>query len=238
MKNKFLSILPVLAILVLTGPASADQRYYVWTYQYQTMERGTAEFESYTTFSTYDLEDQSENTASEHQFELEVGMTDRFDFSIYQVFGSDPGEALKYKGFKLRSRYRFGEKGSYFMDPLLYLEYKGEPELTEHAFEAKLILARDWGPLNLALNPVLEVEKEDEWEFKPEYAAAISYAFSPLLRAGLEMKGSEEASYLGPVISHGIGDLWMALGSGWKLESDTESKPDFQLRLLLGVGVR
>lgn len=225
------------AILIARQQVLADQRHFVWTYQYQTMERGRAELEFYTTFSKFERDIEGGKTAAQHQFELEVGMTDRFDFSIYQVFASDPGEAVRYEGFKLRSRYRFGEKRRYPMDPLLYFEYKGEPEFTEHAFELKAVLARDWGGLNLAVNPILEVEKEDEWEFVMEYALGISQAVDPLLRVGVELTGGENAAYLGPVLAHGQENLWVALGSGWKISGE-EGEPGFLLRLLLGVGVK
>ena len=229
----------LVALVVLTAidGAWADQRFYVWTYQYQTMERGAAELESYTTFSSFESQNDENLTRTDLQYELEVGMTDRFDFSIYQVFYSDPGQDLKYKGFKLRSRYRFGEKGEYAVDPLIYLEYIGEPEFEEHAFELKLILAKDFGKFNLSLNPVLEIEKEGgEWEMEPEYALGASLELFPLLRGGLELKGSEAASYIGPTFSHGHEGLWVAFGSGFKI-SGKEEKADFLMRILLGISV-
>ncbi|RJP76219.1 MAG: hypothetical protein C4524_10470 [Candidatus Zixiibacteriota bacterium] len=227
------------ALLAASPAARADQRAYVWTYQYQTMERGQAELEHYFTVSSPDLQNLEGNTASEQQLELEIGMTDRFDFSLYQVFGQNPSESLKYKGYKLRSRYRFGERGGWFVDPLVYLEYKGKPDFSEHVLETKLILARDFGPLNLAVNPVLEVEKDgaEEWEFVPMYAAGASYAVSRLMRLGVEAKGSEDSHYLGPVIAHGYDDLWVALGSALAVGGVEEGATEFQVRFILGFGV-
>jgi len=98
----------------------ADRRFYVWTYEYKTVEKGWAEVESYFTLSTPDKEKIKGNMSSEHQIELEAGMTEKFDFSVYQVFEQKAQENFKYKGFKLRFRYKIGEKGKYFMDPLLY----------------------------------------------------------------------------------------------------------------------
>ena len=228
----------VLSGFFLSKDSLADQRFYVWTYEYKTVEKGGAEVENYFTLSTPDIGHIKGTTSSEHQIELEVGMTERFDFSIYQIFNQDPGGGLKYKGFKLRSRYKIGKKGNYILDPLIYLEYKGKPDFSEHGIEFKLILARDMGRFNVSLNPIFEFEREDEWEFEPAYAIGASYEISQLLRVGLEAKGSEYGHYLGPVISHGREDLWVTLGSAVKIGGVEEGKPEFQIRMLLGVGVK
>ena len=217
--------------------ALADQHSYVWTYEYKTMKKGEAEIEHYLTLSTPDRRHIEGTMSTEHQFELEVGMTDRFDFSIYQIFKQAPGEDLKYKGFKMRSRYRLGERGGYILDPLVYLEYKSVPDFSEHGIEFKLVLAKDIGRFNLSLNPVLEYEREDEWEFESKYAMGMSYEFYQMLRVGLEAKGSESGHYIGPVISHGREDLWVALGSAFGIGEIEEGKPEFQIRLLMGKGI-
>lgn len=226
-----------LSVLGLGSESLADQRFYVWTYEYKTVGKGEAEFESYLTLSTPDVGKIEGSMSSEHQLELEVGMTDRFDFSVYQIFSQEPEEELKYKGYKLRARYKIGESKRYILDPLIYLEYKGKPDFSEHAIEFKLILARDIERVNLSLNPILELEKEDEWELVPEYALGISYQVHQLLRVGIEAKGSEYGHYMGPVISHGREDLWVALGSAFKIGEIEKGKPELQLRLLLGIGL-
>jgi hypothetical protein len=233
----FVSLMSVAAVCLMFSFAHADKRSYVWTYEYKTVERGKAEMESYVTLSSPDIDAMKGATSAEHQIELEVGMTERFDFSVYQVFGQEPDEALRYEGFKLRSRYRFGKRGEYFMDPLAYVEYKGVPDLSEHGIEFKLILARDIGGFNVSLNPVLELKYEEEWEVEPEYAVGASYQVDELLRVGMEAKGSEDAQYIGPVVSHGSDDLWVTLGSALKTGGVKEGKAGFELRMLLGVGL-
>jgi hypothetical protein len=163
-------------------------------------------------------------------------MTDRFDFAVYQVFSQKPDEDFEYEGFKLRARYRIGEKGKYILDPLIYLEYKGEPDFSEHEIEFKPIFAKDVGKFNFAVNPIFEFEKDDEWEFEPKYAIGVSYEILDYTRIGLEVKGSEDGHYIGPVISHGRDDLWAALGSAFKLGDIEEGKPEFQMRMILAVG--
>jgi len=214
----------------------ADRRYYVWTYQYATMEKGSGEIEGYTTYKILDQDSLRNNVITELQLELEVGMNNNFDASIYQVFEQDPGFPLQYKGYKIRTRYRFGEKGMYFVDPLIYLEYKGVPDFSSHAFEGKLILAKDLGEWNLAVNPIIEYEKAGEdKELNWAYAIGLSYGFSSILRLGIEIKGSKMGHYIGPVISHGKDNLWATLGGVLKLSSVKEGKPDAEIRLLVGI---
>jgi hypothetical protein len=226
----------IIALLILTSKTFPDNRLYVWTYEYKTMERGEAELEYYLTFSTPDRSHLKGNMSAEHQLELEVGMTDNFDFSIYQTFQQDPNEYLRYTGFKARSRYKIGKKGDYFFDPLIYLEYKGKQDFSEHGIELKLIFAKDIGKINIAINPYFEFERENDWEFLPKYSAGTSYMINKLLRLGFEIKGNKYGHYIGPVISHGKDDLWVTLGSAFQVGKVKEGKPEFQIRMLLGIG--
>ncbi len=237
MKSYNVLVLTVFLIVFMAVPeCMADWRSYVWTYEYQTVDRGDAELESYFTLSTPEIDRMEGITTTDFQLELEVGMTERYDFSIYQIFEQAPEGSLRYKGYKLRSRYRFGEKGRYPLDPLIYVEYKGKPDFSEHGIELKLILAKDIGATNIALNPILEFERDGEWEVEPEYAVGITRRISDLLKFGLEAKGGESGHYIGPVISHGRDDLWVSLGSAIKLGDVDEGKPEFQIRLLMAVG--
>ncbi len=238
MRNRCYAMsLALVASFWLADAVFADQRFYVWTYGYKTLERGSGEVEDYYTLSTPDMGHVKGTMTAEHQIELEVGMTERYDFGIYQVFSQKPGQSLEYEGFKLRSRYKLGTKGKSVLDPLIYLEYIGVSDFSSHAVEFKLILARDMGSFNIALNPIFDLEKKREWELVPEYAIGSSYEISRMLRVGLEAKGSEHGHYLGPVISHGREGLWVALGSAFKMGKIEGGKPEFQIRMLLGVGL-
>jgi hypothetical protein len=217
----------------------ADQRSYVWTYEYSTLEAGEAEFEQYYTISSPNRGSLQGTTTTELNLEFEVGMTDRFDFGLYQVFEQLPENSLRYVGYKLRFRYRFAEQGRYFLDPLFYLEYKGKPDFFRHAIEGKIILAKTMGNWNVALNPAWEFAKEgDEQELEWEYTAGVNYRIAPLLRLGLETFGNANRQYWGPVIAHGVGDLWVSLGSGFAVTTVPNDQPEFMMRLLIGVRVR
>jgi hypothetical protein len=163
-------------------------------------------------------------------------MNDKFDFSIYQNFEQPADGAFQYSGYKLRARYKFGEKNQYLMDPLLYFEYKGKPDFTKHVLEGKLILAKDYGSFNYAINPVFEIEYEDgEQEHEFKYNAGSCYKINKLLSIGLEIKGGKNGHYLGPVISHGKDTFWVALGSAFAITEIINNKPEFMLRMILGI---
>ena len=236
-KLNYFKIKPVLIIfLAFTSAIIGDNRSYVWTYEYKTMERGKAEFEHYLTLKAPKMDSLAGSVTTVHNVEFEFGMNDHFDFSIYQNFQQPADGNFQYTGYKLRARYRFGEKNKYLMDPLLYFEYKGKPDFSKHVLEWKLILAKDFESFNYAINPVFEIEYEDgekEYEFK--YNAGSCYRINKLLRIGLEIKGGKNGHYLGPVISHGNDTFWVALGSAVAFTEIKNNKPGFMLRMILGI---
>jgi len=232
MHKLFISIFTT---LLLTSQLSADGRQYVWTYEYQTLQRGEAELESYTEFSHIDTE-YGRQASTTLQYEYEIGMNDRFDVGIYQKFKQDNTSPISYDGFKLRLRYRLGEKGRWPLDPLIYVEYKDSPAFDHTALETKLILARDVGNLNVSLNPILEFEfDDDETEVEFEYTAGMTYRLHPILSLGLETKGNMDHMYWGPTLSHGKQDLWFALGLLFPTSED--SGADRLMRFIIGVGL-
>jgi len=225
----------VIATLLLAAHLDADGRRYVWTYEYQTLPRGEAELESYTEFSHLDT-DSGRQATTTLQYEYEIGMNDRFDVGIYQKFKQAHDAPFTYDGFKLRMRFRLGEKGRWPLDPLIYLEYKDNAAFDHSVLETKLILARDFEKFNIALNPVLEFEfDDDETEVEFEYSAGLSYRLHPIVSLGLETKGNAEQFYWGPTLSHGKNDLWFALGLLFPGFEDASA--DRMMRFIIGVGL-
>ena len=231
------NLIVVLGILIsISSWLAADNRSYVWTYEYQTMNRGEAEIEHYTTFTSPNRDSLTGTVTTEHNVEIEVGMTDHFDFSFYQNFKQNPGESLEYSGYKLRGRLRIGEKGQFLFDPLLYFEYKGKPDFSEHGLEGKLIAAKDFGAVNIALNPVFEWEyADDEWGNKIKLNAGVRYNIHPLFKAGIEFRTSESGSYIGPTISHGKDRFWFAIGTLRNIGDVDDGNPEYMARLIMGL---
>jgi len=222
-----------LLVLLFAVVTEADQRNYVWTVEYLTLPKGGAEVEYWFTAKTEDIH-QAGDTNYEHQIELEYGITDRWDVSLYQMFKQEGKESLRYSGIKLETRYRFGERGQYPVDPLIYIEYKLGAAGEENAVEGKLILAKDIGKLNIAYNQILEAELNNGESPEHEYAAGISYPLNQSIRVGAEGKGSytEREHAIGPTISWVSGRFWATMGAVFGLNKRTD---DRQVRFIIGM---
>jgi len=138
--NFIIALIAAFGLLIAFGQAQADRRNFAWNYEYKTVPQGGAELEYYFTPELEKVEDDFKISWG-HQVELEYGITDRFDVGFYQMFKQEPDSTLKYTGYKVRGRYRFGEQGLYFLDPLIYLEFVQKPGGIE--FEERLILAKN-----------------------------------------------------------------------------------------------
>lgn len=236
---KKILIFALLVIFALPAISNADRRKYVWTYQYLTMSEGETELEFY---QTTKLKPEGENDEWEYRFEVETGLTDRWDFSVYQIFKQVDGNSLSWDAVQLRTRYRFGEIDQYFMDPLLYFEYQRKLDFGEpNKFEAKLILAKSKGQLNYSLNPLYEAFFGPGTKHEIGLDAGISWEFSPRFVAGFESitrrvleDDQETKSYFGPTISVASGHWWYTMGAAFGLGDNTD---DARVRFLMGVGL-
>lgn len=232
--NKYLLVIFGLVLIVgIISMNYADERNYVWTYEYQTMPEGLAEVEYYLTSEVPDS-DQPELSTWKNWLELEYGITDRWDISMYQMF-KQKNAVSEYDGFKIRTRYRFGEKDRFFVDPLFYLELiRGNDLSTPNVIEAKLILAKDFGSWNISFNHIVERNLEIKGETENEYAVGINYAILRNFRLGLESKGEYEGKVaLGPSLAFYTNKFWLSLGTVAGLNNRSD---DLQSRIILGFG--
>lgn len=229
----------ILIISVILGlyPLKADQRHFVWTYESILITPGEVELETYFTTSALDNDDWENTSSTEQQIEFEIGMNEKFDFAIYHTFKTNPGDAVRYKGFKLRGRYRLSDLFLSSLSPIAYVEYKGTPQFSENELETKLILSHTMGNLSFSVNPQLEWEYEDTWESKWKFTSGVNYQYHKLLGLGLEFFADEHSQFIGPVISHGVGDKWVALGSAFQLHSISDTAPEVHVRLIMGFGL-
>jgi hypothetical protein len=224
-------------IMISAQEARADRRSYVWTYEYQTMPKGMFEAEYYLTEEQKYL-DKAKPNIWKQQIEVEYGVTDHFDLSMYQMFKQSntvKSSSFEYDGFKIRGRYRILEKNVLPVDTLLYLEYIRDDDWDKpNVLEEKVVLAKDIGNLNLAYNQVFKQELASEGIWKYEYAAGASYRILPSVRLGVESKGAyaEEKYYAGPTIAWGQGRFWASAGIIFGL---TDKSDDMQARLIVGA---
>jgi hypothetical protein len=226
-------------ILTIVSFVFADYRYYAWTYQFMTMLPGRTELEFYTRMDQSDLS-KPETAKWKRQLEIETGITYRWDFSFYLVDSYKVTDSkTKFDEIKLRTRYKLAQKDQFIVDPILYIEYKIQADRSyPDKWETKLILAKDVGKLNTALNVIPEEyyktgTKEKDW--KVEYAYGISYpVVSETFRLGVEVKGDlkDDKHSIGPTVSFKGKNIWAAIGTVFGLNEKTD---DMQVQAIIGI---
>lgn len=240
MRNRFVAFMTAVLVLGAWVTSQADRRSYVWTYAYQTMPKGDLELEHYLDWVAADIAERSVTSFWRQQFEIEYGLSERWDISIYQVFKQENSGTFKYDQLKLRIRYRLFDFGQLPLDPLLYLEWK-RPSAAQkpNVLEGKIILARDFEKLNVAVNLIAERAFARNEKTKFEYTAGMRWEFKPVFQAGLETIGNFESGpenkiSLGPTISLARGEVFMTLGALFGLSRAAE---DLRIRYIIGVGL-
>jgi len=236
----FLGILVSLA----ASPAWAHVRHYVWTTEYQTIPKGEFELENWVTFKVPDTENSRENKI-QYQEELEYGITDRWTLAHYQRFQTlnkvGPDDATVYQGFKFETKYRFGEKGKYWLDPLLYLEWATDFRDEDHpnAIEGKIVLSKDLGNFNVTYNQIMESELGEGGRTEQNFSVGASYEVLSDFRLGAEFFGNywhpsshrNELS-LGPTLSYEHKYFWVTAGFGFGVNHASD---DMQARVIVGI---
>lgn len=223
----------VALIIMMTGAeVHAGLRTYVWTEDYGTLAKGNAEFEYWNTVTTGDIQTRS---ASDWQqkVELEYGITDHLNASLYQVFEqAADSSTLTYVGYNIELKYRIAEATVLPVDVLLYAEHEVST-IEGDVNEGKIVLAKDIGKLNIAYNQIYErVAKEPKGDHG--FAAGTSYELAPWLRIGVESKGSyTNGTYAaGPTLAWMGSRIWANIGAVYGLNRKTE---DREVRFLMGV---
>lgn len=235
-------------------PARADRRIFGYTYPYMTLPEGGFELEHYTDARIWDeLDDPATPNDVEtdyeidwkHQVEAEYGITDHWDFGLYQVLRQKPFDSFRYEGMKLRTRYRFAEEGQLFVDPALYVEagFFGD----EVSLEQIVILGKRFGRLEVDLNLKFEekfqVKGGDEWEFEFFPSLGVGYHITEWVALGVEYFGKmvmEEgeyeyfANYVGPTISVQGNHFWWTITFQPEVTALADA-PTYQARSLFAV---
>ena len=245
---KWYPLAALLALPLLGHDAFADRRAYSVTYEAVTAPQGEIDLESWSTFSPKgELSGGPTGRGLRQMIEIEYGITDRWDVALYNMLDVTSGEADSgYAGFRMETRYRLSDRGEWPIDPVLYFEFQqlfvGD---ANQKYEGKLILGKDIGKLNLALNLAVEEERTEEpsWETEFEFAVGASYALSPAWVAGAEIFGKLESeeemsgetelealTWIGPTLSWAGGGgsgalkgIWVTLGAGAGLGEHADS---------------
>ncbi len=240
-------VIAMLCLSAVAVDAWAGGRRFTYTYEALTMPKGMWEYEQWVTWKT-----SKKSTPGYDRFdfrhEFEWGITDNFQLALYVADWRYDEHKHKgdFRDIALEAIYNFTNPVT---DPIglsLYGEIAvGDEKLK---LEGKLILEKDFGPLVVAYNLILEAEweghhfHEDKGEL--EQTLGISYQFSPRFMVGAELlhefaipdwggiKG-KGVLYVGPNVSYHA-DKWWATLTPLIQVSDIDDEPDFQMRLLVG----
>lgn len=241
-----------LALPLLPSTASADRRAYGTTYEAVTAPHGEFDVEMWTTFAPEgEIAGGPSSRGVREMIELEYGITDHWDIALYNMLDMITSGDTKsgYAGFKLETRFRPSDRGEWPIDPVFYFEFqqlfRGD---AKQKYEAKLIVAKDLGKLNIAANLAVEEERTTEpaWNTEVEYALGTSYALSPAWMIGAEVFGKaekemgeiENRSWAGPTLSWAGGGggplhgLWITLAGGAGLGGEADP---YYARAIIGL---
>ncbi|HEU4735194.1 MAG TPA: hypothetical protein VFT22_45195 [Kofleriaceae bacterium] len=243
-----------LGICALASTAHADRRAYGVTYEAVTAPQGEIDVETWSTFAPQgEVDGGPSSRGIREMIELEYGITDRWDVALYNMMDmiTSGDTESGYAGLKLETRYRPTDRGEWLVDPVFYFEaqqlFRGD---ADQKLEGKLILAKDFGNLNVATNLALEEERMSDktWNTEVEYAVGASYALTPAWVVGAELFGKaekqmeiENRSWAGPAVSWAGGGrgvlrgVWVTLSGGAGLGGEADP---YYARAIVGFQFR
>ena len=241
----------LIAVLTIPSDAFAHVRTYAWNQIYSTLPKGQFEVEGYTTLRVPDDKHSNENEW-EYQGELEYGVTDHLNIAHYERWetvnragmddnGIPKKDSTKHSGFKFEAKYRIGEKGKYWVDPLLYLEISRDPRKHDipMELEGKIVLSKDLGKFNLTYNQIMASELGSEGRTTHEFTLGMNYELFSGFRLGIESQGqywnpgsNRNELAMGPTVAYETPWFWVAVGALFGLNHAAD---DTQARILVGV---
>jgi hypothetical protein len=237
--------------ILSAASAFGGVRHFTFLYEAPTSAPGSFELENWVTWSRTSDPARADELTFRH--ELEIGVTDRFQASIYFVdwsYSHEHGDSdLSYSDSALELIYNLTNP---VIDPIglsIYQEFKVGDRLFE--WESKLIAQKNLGPFILAYNATLEAVWEgdelEEREGEFQQALGASYEIVPQLSVGLELlhefvfprwRDEEEIRnfFVGPNVSYRRGN-WFVTVTALAQATDTTEEPDFQMRTIFGIGL-
>ncbi len=252
-KNKIsiLSLTILAALALFPVELFAHARTYVFNQEYKTLPKGVFELEGSTTVEVPNRHTTNENSW-EYQGELEYGVTDHLNIAHYEkwmtenhagvdVSGVPNKDVTKYSGFKFETKYRIGEKGKYFVDPLLYVEWERNPleRANPNTIETKIVLSKDISKLNVIYNQIMESQLGEGGRTRHEFTFGANYEVIDGVRIGMEVEGDywKPSSHrneiaMGPTGAVEFKYFWVAIGG---LFGVNHAASDSEARIIFGV---
>lgn len=235
--------LPTTAVL-------AGARHFTFLYEAQTSAPGSIESENWVTWQRLTNPEQSDEIGFRH--EIEIGVTDRFQASIYFVDWS-------YARHRKQSSFNYSDSAieliynltNPVIDPVGLSIYEEISSGRQHfELESKLIAQKNFGPLILDYNLTLEAEWEEqglqEHQGELQQAFGASYELSPPISVGVEFlhefvfpdwrdEGKIRNVFVGPNVAFRHQN-WFVTITALAQATNTADEADFQVRTIFGFG--
>ena len=247
--GKFTLLILVSWILPITA-ALAGARHFTFLYEAPTSAPGSIELENWVTWERVTNSEKSDQIGFRH--EIEIGVTDRLQASIYFVdwsYARDSKQStFNYSDSAIELIYNLTNP---VIDPVglsVYGEISGGRQYFE--LESKLIAQKNLGPLILDYNLTLEAEWEEqglqERQGELQQALGASYELSPRISVGLEFlhefvfpdwRDEEKIRnvFVGPNIAFRHQN-WFVTVTALAQATNTPGEADFKVRTIFGFG--
>ena len=244
------SLLILFLCMLPTTAALAGARHFTFLYEAPTSAPGGIESENWITWERVTNPERSDQIGFRH--EIEIGVTDHFQASIYFVDWS-------YAGDRKQSTFNYSDSAielisnltNPVIDPVglsMYGEISGGRQHFE--LESKLIAQKNFGPLILDYNLTLEAEWEEqglqEHQGELQQALGASYELSPRISVGLEFlqefvfpdwrdQQKIRNVFVGPNVAFRHQN-WFVTITAVAQATNTAGEADFKVRTIFGFG--
>ncbi|MBI3876489.1 MAG: hypothetical protein HY300_11155 [Verrucomicrobia bacterium] len=226
---------PILALALagLCAAARADERLFTYTYEPETAVKGAWEYENWVTLRKQrsTAVGQQNFTRWEFRQELEYGVTDNYEASIYfNTFHegfTDPATGTRtsnftFDGISMEHRYQVLNAAEHPVGLTLYLEPRFSGK--EFELEQKILVGQRHGKWKWAANLTHATEWGDHFrttEGEVEVSLGLSRLIGKHWALGIELRDHNElpeykkwentALYIGPVVSYRAEKWWATL---------------------------
>ena len=240
----------IIVAAISASTCLAGVRHFTFLYEAQTSAPGSLESENWVTWKRGSNPERADTV--EFRNELEYGVTDRFQASLYFAdwfYEHNPEHSgWTYSDVAVELIYNLSNPVDDPVGLSLYQEYKGGYHLFE--WESKVIAQKNLGRWILAYNATLEAVWEGEGleEREGEFSQAVgaSYEISPRISVGVELlhemvfpdwhdRETIRNLFVGPNVSYRRSN-WFVTVTALAQATDTVDEADFQVRTIFGFG--
>lgn len=252
-KYAICSLVLIAGLLTCAQTLEAGQRRFTFVYESTTSARGELEFEHWVTWKN----GRDPGNKVEFRHEVEYGVTDRLQAALYVAdwevndskAGGDKGAHAAFQDTAVELIYGLTNPVKDLLGSALYGEFKIGPKHIE--LESRIILQKNFGPIVVAYNALLEAEWEgeetgiyDEQKGVFEQTFGVSYEFNPYFLVGGELlheiefpewsDPKDSIVYIGPNVSFRYSRFW-ATTTVLLQVTGISDEPELQLRTIFGV---